>query len=291
MNYTIENEKIRVSICDTGAELASIYNKLNGTEYLWQGDERYWTGRAYNLFPICGRLYDGKYTSRGKEYEMKLHGFLRDSILTVAEKSDTSITFELQANDETRAQYPFEFVYRITTTLEDTKIKTLINVENLGENDMYFAIGGHPGFNVPLHENEKFEDYYLEFDCVKPAEKIICSPLFFTGKTEPYHLEDGKIIPLTHSLFDDDSKFFTNMCRKVTLKSRVCDSFIRMEYPEFRNVGIWHAPRSEAPYLCIEPWTSLPSFDGIIDDMETKNQMTKLPSRESYSIGFDIIIG
>ena len=291
MLYTIENDKLRVTISDIGAELQSIYNKQNNTEYLWQGDEKYWNGRAYNLFPICGRLYEGKYTYRGKEYEMNLHGFVRDSLMTVCEKTDNSITFELRANDTTREQYPFEFIYKVSTILEDSKIKTVIKVENIGDDNMYFGIGGHPGFNVPLHDNEKFDDYYLEFDCVKPAERIICSPLFYTGKTMPYPLKDGKIIELSHSLFENDSTFLTNMCRKITLRSKVSDSFVRMEYEDFRNIGFWHAPKSDAPYVCIEPWTSLPSYDGIIDDMETKNQMTKLPSGEVYSISYDIIIG
>ena len=291
MNYIIENESIRVSICDVGSELQSIYNKKNNTEYLWQGDEKYWNGKAYNLFPICGRLYDGKYTYRGKEYEMGIHGFVRSSLMTLADKTEKCVTFELRANEATLAQYPFDFLYRITTEIDGTAIKTTITVKNLGENDRYFGIGGHPGFNVPLNEGESFEDYYLEFDCVKPAERLICTPLFYTGKTMPYPMTNGKIIELSHDLFLDDSKFFTNMCRKVTLKSRKSDSFIRMEYTDFKYVGLWHAPRTEAPYICIEPWTSLPSYDGIIDDMETKNEMTRLASGENYSIGFNIIIG
>ncbi len=291
MNYTIENEKMRVDICDVGAELASIFNKANSTEYLWQGDEKYWSGRAYNLFPICGRLYEGKYTYRGNEYTMGLHGFVRHSTLTVVEHEAEKITFELRPDDEIRAMYPFEFIYKVTYIISDTKLKTIVTVENTDEKKMYFAIGGHPGFNVPLHKDEKFEDYYLEFDCVKAAERILCSPLFFTGKTEPYYLKDGKIIELSHSLFENDATFLTNMCKKITLKSKASDSFVRMEFPDFRNVGFWHAPKSDAPYVCIEPWTSLPSNDGEIDDLETKNQMTALAPGESYSIDFDIIIG
>ena len=77
MIYTIENDSIRVQISDVGAELQSIVGKKDNTEYLWQGDAQYWSGRAYNLFPICGRLTDGKYTYQGKTYEMNLHGFAR----------------------------------------------------------------------------------------------------------------------------------------------------------------------------------------------------------------------
>ena len=77
MIYTIENEYLSVSVEDIGAQLKSIYHKKSETEFLWQGDPKYWKGRAYNLFPIVGRLYDGKYTYNGKTYELERHGFAR----------------------------------------------------------------------------------------------------------------------------------------------------------------------------------------------------------------------
>lgn len=292
MNYVIENEKIRVEIADKGGELQSILLKSDSTEYLWQGNAEYWAGRAYNLFPICGRLTEGKYTYKGKTYEMNLHGFLRDSYLCVEDAQEQKITFVLRSNGETKKIYPFDFTLKLTYTLDDTRIRTAVKVENDGNEAMYFGFGGHPGFNVPLTDGECFEDYYLEFDCVKPMERIIMTPMFLTGKTEAYPLKDGKIIELTHDLFADDARFFTNMCKYVTLKSKKSDKFVRLEYPGMQNLGIWHkAGSKDAPYVCIEPWCSLPARDGIVDDIETKYQMTKLESGKSYENSFDIIIG
>lgn len=290
MIYTLENEKIKVSISDIGAEMQSIVNKENSTEYLWQGEKKYWSGRAYNLFPICGRLYEGKYTYRGKEYEMGTHGFVRHSEMKVCEQSADTITFELRANEFTKVQYPFEFIYKVTYAISNFKIKTVITVENTDTKDLYFSIGAHPGFNVPLHEIENFDDYYLEFDHEKPIELIVMD-LFYLDKTEPYPLKDGKIIELNYDLLRTSSKFFTNMCGCVTLKSKKSNSFIRVEYPNFTNLGLWHAPGLNAPYICIEPWTSLPSYNGRIDDLETKNQMTRLSPAKVYSIDFNIVIG
>ena len=62
MNHVIENEALRVTVSSMGAEMISAVDKNDGTEYVWQGDATYWTGHAYNLFPICGRLTEGKYT-------------------------------------------------------------------------------------------------------------------------------------------------------------------------------------------------------------------------------------
>ncbi len=290
MNYIIENELVKVEISDKGAELQSIILKSDGCEYLWQGDEKYWKGRAYNLFPICGRLYDGKYTFMGKTYEMNLHGFARDSVFSTEQISDTEITFTLTANDVTRAQYPFEFEFKITYVLTGTEIDTRFYVKNNDEKRMFFALGGHPGFNVPLTDDERFEDYYLEFDEVTDIKKYIFTPFYDTGKIEPYALRDGKILDLDHRLFDDDAKFFTNISRAVTLKSKTGTKTVRLEYPEMQNIGVWHAKNSDAPYVCIEPWRSIPGRDGQIDDLVTKEQMTRLMSGGTYQINFKIII-
>ena len=64
--------------------------------------------------------------------------------------------------------------------------------------------------------------------------------------------------------------------------------FVRLEYPGMKYVGIWHAPKTEAPYVCVEPWASIPADDGKIDDLETKRDMTALGAGESYSNTFSI---
>ena len=44
MIYTIENEFLRVSAEDDGAQLSSVELKENGKEFLWQGDPSVWYG-------------------------------------------------------------------------------------------------------------------------------------------------------------------------------------------------------------------------------------------------------
>ena len=72
MIYTIENEKLKVSVDTAGAQLQSVYSKTTGVEYLWQGDPAYWRGRAYNLFPFIGRMYDEVFNYEGKQYLLNL---------------------------------------------------------------------------------------------------------------------------------------------------------------------------------------------------------------------------
>ncbi len=291
MIYTIENDCIRVEISDLGAELQSIKSKSDGTEYLWQGDKTYWSGRAYNLFPICGRLTEGKYTFEGKTYEMNLHGFARKTVFEVAEQGADHIAFHLAADEISRAQYPFEFDLKLCYQLEGSGVRTTFLVSNKGSETMIFAVGGHPGFNVPLCEGEAFEDYYLEFDCEKPARAITMSPTCYTTRAStPFALEGGKILALRHDLFDNDAIVLEKMCKAITLKSKKSDKSVRLEYPDMNYLGLWHAPKTQAPYVCIEPWYSVPAYDGEIDELETKRDMIHLGDGESYENSYLISI-
>ena len=291
MLYNIENEFIKVEISDVGAELMSIQLKEDNTEYLWQGNAEYWNGRAYNLFPICGRLTEGKYVYNNQTYEMNLHGFTRKSVLTMIDQTPTSISFQLKANENTRKMYPFDFDLTITYTLDKTSVQTKFTVKNNGKTDMPLAVGGHPGFNVPLGGMGKFEDYYLEFACEAPVKEIVMSPTCYTTReTKPFQLEKGKILPLKHNLFDNDAILLQDMCRKITLKSNVSKKSVTLEYPDLQYLGIWHKPHSDAPYVCIEPWSSVPAYDGEIDDLATKRDMVHLPAGSTYENAFTITI-
>lgn len=291
MEYILENEQLKVTVSDAGAEIRSIVGKKTGTEYLWQGDPTYWAGRAPVLFPICGRLTGGKYTWKGQTYEMNLHGFARHCTFTAEKVSKNAITLLLTANEETKKSYPFDFEFRMTYTLTDSTVECRYDVENEKEDDLPFAIGGHPGFNVPMEAGKNFEDYRLEFACAKEARELVFSDTCFdTGKTRAFPLEEGRILPLRHSLFDIDAVFLTDMCHKVTLGTPGGTRSLTLSFKGFPHVGFWHKPRTKAPYVCIEPWCSVPSPDGVIDDFATKKELTHLKKGESYTNAFEITI-
>lgn len=281
MIYEIGNEHLKVQISTLGGELMSV--KKDGVEYLWQGDPAYWSGRAYNLFPICGRLWEGKYTYRGDTYKMDLHGFVRKKELELYTQTEDTIAFRLRPDEQTMQAYPFDFTYRVFYVLEGNTLKIRYRVRNKGFKPLIFSVGGHPGFNVPLEPGIRFEDYRLEFACEKPAKALVMSPAcFVTGRSEPLPLEEGRILRLRHDLFDNDAIVLEEMCRKVRLCSDKGKRSVTVHYPDMRYLGIWHKPKSDAPYVCIEPWTSIPSLDGKVDDLESKADMETLESMEIY---------
>ena len=47
---------------------------------------------------------------------------------------------------------------------------------------MYFALGGHPGINVPLEDGLRFEDYALDFGACAPQRVEFTPDCFVTGR-------------------------------------------------------------------------------------------------------------
>ena len=74
------------------------------------------------------------------------------------------------------------------------------------------------------------------------------SPTCYTTRdSQPFSLEGGKILTLRHNLFDNDAIVLEDMCKAVTLKSKKSDKQVRVEYPDMNYLGLWHAPKTEAP--------------------------------------------
>lgn len=282
MIHTIKNDCLTVAVEEYGAELRSIRD-TQGTEYLWQGDPQYWSDRSPMLFPFIGRLTNNSYKYKGKIYPMGIHGFAATSHFSVAEQGSDHIVLELADSPATREQYPFAFVLRITYALQEKSLQVTYRVENRDSKTMPFGIGGHPGFNVPLLNGEQFEDYELEFSCPCQPERVGFSPaVYLNGHDEAYPLREDRFIDLKHTLFDEDAVILKNMAREVTLRSKRSGKGVTVSYPDMPYLGIWHWPQTDAPYMCIEPWTSLPSRQDIVEDFSCKSDLIHLYPDGTY---------
>ncbi len=283
MIYILENDKLRVKVSSLGAEMQSIRSVEDGTEYLWQGDSQYWVRRASNLFPVCGRLWENKYIYRGETYEMGSHGFARGKEWEVQHQTASSLTLQLKPDEDTLAAYPFRFVLEMTYTLNEDRLAVITIVRNEDDKEMIFSVGGHPGFNVPLTEGTAFEDYKLVFDkeC-QPLKFVNDENCFHLGKMALFALEDNQVLPLRHSLFDDDAIFLQDTCGGVTLCSGKSEHSVHIAYPDSPYLGIWHTPKSDAPFVCLEPWVQSPSPAGAVENLEDKSAMICLNPGELY---------
>lgn len=290
MLYTIQNDRIRVSIDTLGAQMQSI-TAADGTEYLWYGDKTFWGSRATNLFPYVGRLTEGRYTFGSKSYTMTPHGFAKRMEFTVIEQSAERIVFCLTENAETKEIYPFDFRFSLIYELEGATVHITYQTENPGSDTMYFGLGGHPGFRLPLEEGKQFTDYRLTFAHPCHPARALLSPAYqMSGVEAAYPLENDTTLPLRHDLFDDDAIILRHMDKTVTLWAGEGTKGVTMHIPHMNYLGIWHTVKAEAPFVCLEPWVSLPSRDGIVEDFSQQSDLVALPAGETYRNKWSITV-
>lgn len=277
----LENKHIRVEVDPFGAVLKSIQKQ--NKEYLWQADPSIWAYGDHNLFPIVGRLHEGKYTLSGKEYNLPIHGFCIDRMFELAEQTEDSITFSLTDSAETRNMFPFKFRLLITYRLEGETLTKACRVENLDEKIMYFGIGSHPGFCLPADEAD-FASWKLRFKhpC-KPTQVLVdMNTLMPNGKEQAFKMKDDQTIELSHDLFLDDALHLKDVCHEITLFSEKTDRSITVEYPDCPYLGLWQVPKDGADYICIEPWYNMPASSGERIDFSTKEDLISLQPGEAY---------
>ncbi len=286
MIYTIQNAHLQVSVSACGAELQSI-KSASGCEYLWQGDPQYWGEKAPVLFPVIARLQDKKLCVNGQEYPMELHGFAKRSEFICADHSETSVTLRLVCENA-----PFICTLEITYRLEGNMLYVENKVINGQNEPLHFALGGHPGFRAPLEEGEDFSDYYLEFShaCTPDLIGFTSDSVLVSGHNRPYPLEDGKRIPLSHSLFDGDALIMQHAAQEVSLKNKAGTHTVTVSYPQMPYIGFWHCVNSDAPYVCIEPWSSLPGRAGVIEELSCRSDFVHLAPGSTYKNTFTISI-
>ncbi len=274
--FTLENEKIKVMVDEVGAELVSLVKKESGTEYMWNADPAYWKRVSPVLFPLVGNLKKKEYRYNGQTYTMGQHGFARDKKFEMIKEEKDEIWFRLTEDEESLQIYPFAFQLDLGYKLNGFSVELCWRVENSGNKDLHFSIGGHPAFLCPLREGEKQTDYFLQFDS---EEDILYTLINEEGLTAypnnllPLNDEDGTI-EIPEHLFDGDALVIENrQAKKVSLLTPEKEAYITVEFdtPLF---GVWSPAKKNAPFICIEPWYGRcdgADFNGTLEEREYGN--------------------
>lgn len=271
-----------------GAMLNSL-NK-NNTEYLWQGDAKYWAGQAPVCFPITGVLPNGEMEAFGKRCTMKRHGVARINPFEVLEQHKNSVTFVQRSDENTKRDFPFDYELKIKYTINGDTVTNEYIVTNTGEDKLPFVIGGHPAFNCPLAKGEKFEDYKVVFD--KNITKPCLRPDHHTGLVNVFEKFDemhgGDTLSLVHELFEEkDALIFENCEAKSATLIGKSGKGVKIEFQDMKNLLIWSAV-GNAPFVALEPWTGLASCNDEDGLFEHKRGMTVLEKDETASFKFKI---
>jgi len=282
MIHSLQSDILYAEINEKGAELSRLCSKKTNTEYLWHGDPKIWAQQAPVLFPIVGRLKDGKYSYAGKSYQMPPHGFASSAPFSVERTVDNSLIFSYSDTKETRAIYPFAFTFNVIFTLKWNVIETIYEVENKSAGPMYFSFGSHEAYSCPRFEGERFDDYYLEFDYDNTYQSHMVSPNgLLTNEAYPV-IESGRKIPLSYDLFKNDSLVFVDIpSGKIALGSNKSAHRVEIEYDDAPNLVLWTKPG--APYICIEPWHGLPDFEDSDGQLTNKQGIISLEKGTAFS--------
>lgn len=274
---SIQNSTFAADINALGAELSSLRSAASGTEYLWQGDASVWAGRSPLLFPIIGRLLDDKYRYHGKEYSLPKHGFARTSVFSVSRVTSDSAVFTLTDSPSTRACYPFSFRFEVCFQLTADGIHVTHTVENRDDEDMFFSVGAHPGFNCELGDTLVFE----QPETLR-TERIDENALLM-DLTFPL-LNNSDTITITPDLFVHDALFLRGYrSRHITLRCQRGYS-IDFDFEDAPFLGIWAKPT--APYVCIEPWYGINDGYEKKEDISQKRGILRLAPAKTFSFSW-----
>lgn len=272
----ITNGTLTIQVKEHGAELSSL--RCDGREYLWQADPAYWKRHSPVLFPIVGSVWDGKYRSGGRTFEMGQHGFARDmDFVLIDDQPDAEghpqVLFALRSNDETLKKYPYRFRLEIGYRLIGRSVEVIWRVQNPSPDQaLSFQIGAHPAFHWPLLTNEEIEagvaamDAHLaqsqergSFRFDTQASTLTKSVITEKGCVDPkaqaeVALQADGVLSLDTTTFNQDALVIEHdQIHRVTLCDQAGNPYLTVSF-EAPLVGLWSPPGKNAPFVCIEPW-------------------------------------
>lgn len=281
MKFQIKNQFLEASFDSLGAELISLISK--GREYIWEGNPEFWNKQSPILFPTIGSLKNDTYFFEGEEYHLPRHGFARENEFDVIEQKDDKIIFSLKSDEETLKVYPFIFELQIQYSLVENQLEVQYKVKNNSEDEMFFSIGGHPGFAL----SENFEDYSLVFETNDELKYSLLENHLLADETQILETVNNNLA-LNYSLFEKDALVFKNhQIQSVTIQENGKD-FVKVSFKNFPDLGIW--TKANAPFICIEPWFGHADLVKTNQKLQEKAGIQSLKKHEIFNSVFTIEI-
>lgn len=218
------------------------------------------------LFPICGKLENGKYSLEGNEYAMRNHGLARVSSWQVidkhVDKNSAFIKIQFDSDDITRKSYPFDFQVIFTYTLENKCLKINQQYFNKSNRQMPVYIGFHPYFKAD-NKNIKYNT-----DATKYLDENDGKTKCYNGKLSLYGLAESPI-------------FLDSKQNNISFAPFNNGKNIYLEYSkEFKYIVLWSV--EEKDFICVEPWMALGN------SMNTKNDLYYIKPMDNLELFFNI---
>jgi galactose mutarotase-like enzyme len=285
-SIVIRSERLVAEISRHGAELIRLQDR-DGKDLLWNGCEKWWTGRAPLLFPIVGRLPNDTAMFDGKTFSMRQHGFARNKQFSIVGASVSECIFGFASDDETRQQFPFDFVLEVAYVIEDATLRIGATVFNKSSHAMPVSFGFHPAFRWPLPYGGSRQDHEVRFERSEsvPIRRLTDGLLDVTASTEIF---EGRTMPLDDAMFVPGALIFDQ------LKSRAVDFGVRgqpsiqVRFANMPHLGVWTKPG--AGFLCIEPWQGYAAPLGFAGELKEKPGGLLLAANASTKFAIEIFL-
>ncbi len=263
-----------------GAELCSVKHLPTNTEFMWQASP-VWPRHAPVLFPFVGRLRNFEYQYNGKKYAIEQHGFARDLLFSVVQASENKAIFELRENHYTLQRYPFLFAFRVIYELNGNMLTMGFEMTNMGNSTLPFSFGAHPAFQI-----SEPGEVYLQFESDRNPMPWILQDNFISTKTRA--VSDGKgTIEITKDTFLDDALKFKKLSSDwVKLISPKDNIELKLHLNGWPYLGIWAKPG--ASFVCIEPWHGLADAIDFDNEVNKKEGIIMLLSKDQFRREFSI---
>ena len=293
---TLTDGEYALTVTPEKGGMATSFTK-SGEEYLWLRDKNYESSDRPRcgvpiLFPSCGKPDGGVHHFNGSDYPIEVHGFADLLPWQVKTAADDEIVLTLTPNGLTKFVYPFDFAFTVTQELSGRTLTITWNVENTGDDDMYFSVGGHPAFMIPEQYDIVFNKG-LENHTETELEYVLIDPE--TAGVDVAHprklkLQDGRI-PYTRTLFDEDALIFDNTQVERVGVEVDGKPYVTLTCKGFPSVGVWSKPKADAPFVCLEPWIGRCDNVGFDGELKDKYGEQHLKAGESFQASYTIAIG
>jgi galactose mutarotase-like enzyme len=210
------------------------------------------------LFPFIARSFQDNTigfwkSSDGVVRPAPMHGFARDSAFSIVSAGDSSVEMRLEANDTTRAVYPFDFRFEVGMRLGDDSLEVVYRVTNTGKEPLPWSAGHHFYFGIPASERA---DWQLELPCRHWASQD-----FSTGEIqlrEPSADRDA----LSNPAWIDRLHVEPDL-NQICLAHAASGRTISFKDTSPQS-GSWHCAttwteKPDSDFFCVEPWSALPN--------------------------------
>lgn len=282
----IRSGRLVAEISRHGAELIRLQDR-DGKDLLWNGCEKWWTGRAPLLFPIVGRLPNDIAICDGEAFPMRQHGFARNKQFSIARASASECILRLTSDDETRQQFPFDFVLDVAFVIEDAALRIGATVFNKSPRAMPVSFGFHPAFRWPLPYGGSRQDHEIRFERSEsaPIRRVTDGLLDVTASSEIF---EGSVMALDDAMFVPGALIFDRLKSRAVNFGVPGQPSIQIRFPNMPHLGVWTKPG--AGFLCIEPWQGYAAPLGFTGELKDKPGGVLLAANTSTEFAIEICL-